>query len=428
MQIKQAAATCGLTEKAIRLYEEKGLISPKITDKNGRAFRDYDEETVSRLQTIAALRRAFFSIEQIAAILDTPENIPAVFASYRAEIHKNYTDLKPLLTRAEEVEPQTLTTAADVSAAMTAPAAHGVSAEVLPTLHFRVWDEEMSRDEREIAYARCQRYISHWGRFYGAYLVFDAVCEWIGRSFKVITAVLLAMIVLTLVLYYVPIPVRVDTVLTGYEATFDMDSEQLWKLRESFQSVKEIENLDISGLPDPTDAVERTVSFDGWILYYALRENVFKGYISISGYESMELPISMYREFDPADMTPAVSRFLFPLEGEYRELSSFDDFSNVWLIREDRSAIISFIYAHENNLKEAIQITPAPAGYYLLDNGEIDPHRITYHRLGHDRYIFVPAQSIEEAKRLYYEYDWKAGEIRIFKNRQKRAEAAEKEK
>ncbi|MBR5871466.1 MAG: MerR family DNA-binding transcriptional regulator, partial [Clostridia bacterium] len=29
MQIKEAAALCGLTEKAIRLYEEKGLITPQ---------------------------------------------------------------------------------------------------------------------------------------------------------------------------------------------------------------------------------------------------------------------------------------------------------------------------------------------------------------------------------------------------------------
>ena len=36
MKIKQAAATCGLTEKAIRLYEEKGLITPSYTEKNGR--------------------------------------------------------------------------------------------------------------------------------------------------------------------------------------------------------------------------------------------------------------------------------------------------------------------------------------------------------------------------------------------------------
>ncbi len=415
MKIKQAAAQCGLTEKAIRLYEEKGLITPTYTDKNGRQFRDYDEETVSRLQTISALRRAFFSIEQIAEILDHPENIPTVFASYRAELHQKYTDLKPLLDHAEDVDPETLTSAAAVSEAMTAPTSHGVSEQALPTLHFRVWDEEQSRDEREIAYARCQRYIAHWGRFYGAYLVFDTVCEWIGRSFKVITVVLAGLVMLALILYYVPLPIRVDTVLTGYEATFTEDHELLWELRESFRSVEEIENFDISRLPDPTDAVERTVCFDGWILRYAFREDIFKGYISISGYESMALPWSMYHDFDPADMTPADSRFRFSFDALYGEVYSVD-YHNVWLIREDHDALISIIHARENNLKEAIQITPAPASYYLLDNGEIDPHRITYNKLGHDRYIFVPAKSVEEAKYLYYEYDWKAREKRIFEN------------
>lgn len=423
MKIKQAAARCGLTEKAIRLYEEKGLISPPMTEVNGRMFRDYDEETVARLQTISVLRRAFFSMEQIADILDHPENIPTVFASYRAELHQKYTDLKPLLERAEELDTNALSSAAEVSAAMTAPGAHGVSEQALPPLHFRVWDEEQSRDEREIAYARCQRYIAHWGRFYGAYLVFDTVCEWIGRSFKVITAVLAGLIVLALALYYVPFPIRVDTVLTGYEATFTEDHELLWELRESFRSAEEIKNFDISRLPDPTDVVERTVSFDGWILRYALRDDAFKGYISISGYESLSTPMSLVWDVDPADLKPAESRYLFSVEGLYGEVRSWDR-RNVWLIREDHDALISMILAHENNLKEAIQITPAPAGHYLLDNGEIDPHRITYHKLGHDRYIFVPAKSPEELKYLYYEYDWKAREIRIFEREQMRAEAA----
>ncbi len=415
MKIKEAAALCGLTEKAIRLYEEKGLISPSMTEKNGRMFRDYDRETVSRLQTIAALRRAFFSMEQIAQILDHPENIPAVFTSYRAELQQKYADLKPLLQHAEEINAADLSSAAEVSAAITAPGEHGISEQALPTLHFRVWDEEMSRDEREIAYERCQRYIAHWGRFYGAYLVFDTVCDWIGRSFKVITAVLTGLIMLALILYYVPMPVRVDTVLTGYEATFSEDSEQLWHLRNSFQSIEEIENYDISRLPNPTDAVERTVCFDGWILRYAFREDVFKGYISISGYESLSSPFPIYHDIDPADLEPAESRFLFSVDDHYGEVTSID-WRNVFLIREDRSALISLILAHENNLKEAIQITPAPAGHYLLDNGEIDPNRIVFHRLGHDRYIFVPAKSVEEAKYLYYEYDWKEREKRIFEN------------
>jgi len=62
MRIKEAAARTSLTEKAIRLYEEKGLITPDITEINGRKFRDYSEETVKQLETIAKLRKSFFTV------------------------------------------------------------------------------------------------------------------------------------------------------------------------------------------------------------------------------------------------------------------------------------------------------------------------------------------------------------------------------
>ncbi|MBQ8551843.1 MAG: MerR family transcriptional regulator [Clostridia bacterium] len=62
MRIKEAAEHCRLTEKAICLYQEKGLITSVVTVINGRRFRDYDEHTVGRLETIASLRRSFFSI------------------------------------------------------------------------------------------------------------------------------------------------------------------------------------------------------------------------------------------------------------------------------------------------------------------------------------------------------------------------------
>ena len=38
MKIKEAAEKLGLTEKAIRLYEDKGLIAPPITEINGRKY------------------------------------------------------------------------------------------------------------------------------------------------------------------------------------------------------------------------------------------------------------------------------------------------------------------------------------------------------------------------------------------------------
>ena len=97
MRIKEAAALCGLTEKAIRLYEEKGLITPTMTEKNGRMFRDYDEETVEQLKVIAGLRQSFFSLEQIAAMQNTPEDIPAIFTEYRDELRGKFRELEALV-------------------------------------------------------------------------------------------------------------------------------------------------------------------------------------------------------------------------------------------------------------------------------------------------------------------------------------------
>ena len=47
MKIKEAAEKTGLTEKAIRLYEDKGLIAPPVTEKGGRKsipFSAFEEQ------------------------------------------------------------------------------------------------------------------------------------------------------------------------------------------------------------------------------------------------------------------------------------------------------------------------------------------------------------------------------------------------
>lgn len=88
MKIKQAAAETGLTEKAIRLYEQQGLISPPSREVAGRRFREYDAGTMARLGQIAALRRAGFTLEQIRALyagrLD--QVLPAYLEAQRQEI------------------------------------------------------------------------------------------------------------------------------------------------------------------------------------------------------------------------------------------------------------------------------------------------------------------------------------------------------
>ena len=292
MQIKQAAARCGLTEKAIRLYEEKGLITPTYTEKNGRQFRDYDEETVARLQTIAALRKSFFSIEQIAAVLDTPENIPAVFASYRAELQKQYADLKPLIARAEEIDARNLTTAADVSAAMTAPALapHGISDEALPSVHFRVWDEGASTDEREQAYARYQKWIVRWEKRYAVELAVRGFvsCTWKWVVFAILPLGLAAWCVCTL-----PIVSNVTLTLSGYEITSTAD--MFGEISAAFDVTAKTTDAEIAAFDVAPYArkaaaagTERTLTLRGTFYNYLFREDCFRGEVLIDSYEIHE--------------------------------------------------------------------------------------------------------------------------------------------
>ena len=285
MQIKQAAATCGLTEKAIRLYEEKGLIVPTITDKNGRAFRDYDEKTVSRLQTIAALRRAFFSMEQIAQILDTPENIPAVFASYRAELQKQYADLKPLIIRAREIDAASLSDVTAVSNAMTAPAPHGIADEVLPHVHFRVWDEGASTDERERAYARYQKWIVRWEKRYAVEL---AVRGFVSHSWKWAVFAILPLVLLFWYFYTQPIVSDVHVTLQGYELVYE--GNPVFRSHEripEFDTFDDFRNTVIDTLPAPIKAVPHTLTLDGKSYHYLLNPNktdYYEGIFHIDGF------------------------------------------------------------------------------------------------------------------------------------------------
>lgn len=70
MKIKEVSQQTGLTDKAIRLYIESGLVSPKIEEAyNGRKKIDFSGEDAERLKNIAVLRKAGFSINDIKQII-----------------------------------------------------------------------------------------------------------------------------------------------------------------------------------------------------------------------------------------------------------------------------------------------------------------------------------------------------------------------
>lgn len=67
MQIKDMAQRLQITPRAIRYYEEKGLIKPSKADESG--YRQFTEEDVWRLQTIITLREVGMAVEDIRELL-----------------------------------------------------------------------------------------------------------------------------------------------------------------------------------------------------------------------------------------------------------------------------------------------------------------------------------------------------------------------
>lgn len=67
LNIKEAASRLGISARAIRFYEEKGLIQPAKQPSNG--YRTYTENDIWRLQTIAALREIGMSLQDITHAL-----------------------------------------------------------------------------------------------------------------------------------------------------------------------------------------------------------------------------------------------------------------------------------------------------------------------------------------------------------------------
>ncbi|MHA7963459.1 MerR family transcriptional regulator [Paenibacillus sp. CAU 1782] len=76
MKVHEAAKALGVTPRALRFYEEKGLISPEKTHHNG--YRSYDEENMEQLRWIVALRELGVPIAAIGGLLQSRQE-PASF-------------------------------------------------------------------------------------------------------------------------------------------------------------------------------------------------------------------------------------------------------------------------------------------------------------------------------------------------------------
>jgi MerR family transcriptional regulator, repressor of the yfmOP operon len=82
-RIQDVADEVGLTSRAIRYYEEMGLLTPAA--RSGGRHRLYDESGVERLRAIRALRDdAGFSIGDIVRLLEDTDHLARSKAAYRS--------------------------------------------------------------------------------------------------------------------------------------------------------------------------------------------------------------------------------------------------------------------------------------------------------------------------------------------------------
>ena len=113
MKIKEVSIKTNLTERAIRLYIENGLVSPDFYESyTGRRNLNFSDEDVKALKDISVLRKTGFSIGEIKLMLSEPEKSKDVLRQFIDKTNERIlTDteivlcLTPLLSQ-ESISPQ----------------------------------------------------------------------------------------------------------------------------------------------------------------------------------------------------------------------------------------------------------------------------------------------------------------------------------
>ncbi len=109
MNIKEAARQTGLTKKAIKYYEQEGLITVSKNPDNG--YREYSAQNVNTLKMIAALRMLALSVSDIKAFLLEGSSLHDILRQQHQKLSRQIEELEQerkltemLIKRVEDAE------------------------------------------------------------------------------------------------------------------------------------------------------------------------------------------------------------------------------------------------------------------------------------------------------------------------------------
>ena len=90
MKMKEVLAQTGLTDRAVRLYIDNGLIAPDIEENySGRKNIEFSQTDIDRLKNIALLRKIGFSIPDIKEISKGGENTKSIIEAFIKQKQEN---------------------------------------------------------------------------------------------------------------------------------------------------------------------------------------------------------------------------------------------------------------------------------------------------------------------------------------------------
>ena len=141
MKMKKACEATNLTERAIRLYISKGLITPGQKD----GLIDFTPEDIQHLRDIGCLRQMDFTMEQIGAMIANAEEIPDILTARRDAAQAGSAHEEAVFAALSNLNATELT---DLHALADSIRARSVS----PTLNFTLFDE-ISDEARHLASA-----------------------------------------------------------------------------------------------------------------------------------------------------------------------------------------------------------------------------------------------------------------------------------
>lgn len=106
MRIKEMAEQLQISPRAIRFYEQKGLVHPKKHPENN--YREFSEQDAWRLQLIIALREVGISLEDVKEILaqieaGSHQDVLKLLDFQRFMLYSQWTELKQIIQTMDQM-------------------------------------------------------------------------------------------------------------------------------------------------------------------------------------------------------------------------------------------------------------------------------------------------------------------------------------